>query len=395
MGSPLVLYLDEPTSGLDATTTIDLISSLDKLAKIGMTVVMVIHQPRIEALLLIHNLVLLQKGGFPVYIGKTSGALQYFENFLRIPLPKQTSAADFFLDVISANKKTKYGDVGESWRHYEENVMDKEDRKGIDLELRKRIIISPNTPGRLQQLRLFAGRSFTQIRGQRRGLMIDAFLLVFAGIVAGFCSSETRTVAQMTTTCNGILSIISALRCYGPETAIFRREMQSGISSFSYFFGKAIAALPMIVIYPLFYLSTFYRIANPDVKFMPLYLMLICLNLSGTGLGYFISLAVPLKSSQLAAVVFGLVGLMTGGMRPKLKSLRSNTPGTIMSHITYGPFSTGAIQLATLMNENTFKAEIPIIAQILNDCGYIDDVDGSNMISDEASQLNSLSAALR
>ena len=46
MGSPLVLFLDEPTSGLDATTSQQLIESLETLTELGLTVAMVIHQPR-------------------------------------------------------------------------------------------------------------------------------------------------------------------------------------------------------------------------------------------------------------------------------------------------------------------------------------------------------------
>ena len=44
MASPLVLFLDEPTSGLDATTTMELIESLDVLAGLGLTIAMVIQQ---------------------------------------------------------------------------------------------------------------------------------------------------------------------------------------------------------------------------------------------------------------------------------------------------------------------------------------------------------------
>ena len=43
---PTILMLDEPTSGLDSTTALDIIRSLKRLTAIGMTVVMVVHQPR-------------------------------------------------------------------------------------------------------------------------------------------------------------------------------------------------------------------------------------------------------------------------------------------------------------------------------------------------------------
>ena len=43
---PTVLLLDEPTSGLDATCASEVCSAMKALAKLGLTVVSVIHQPR-------------------------------------------------------------------------------------------------------------------------------------------------------------------------------------------------------------------------------------------------------------------------------------------------------------------------------------------------------------
>jgi ABC-type multidrug transport system ATPase subunit len=43
---PVVLFLDEPTSGLDATSSEVVLSTLKDMARDGMTVITVIHQPR-------------------------------------------------------------------------------------------------------------------------------------------------------------------------------------------------------------------------------------------------------------------------------------------------------------------------------------------------------------
>ena len=209
--------------------------------------------------------------------------------------------------------------------------------------------------------------------------MIDAFLLIFAGIVGGLTASGPVAIAQMCATNNGILAVISSLRCFGPETAIFRREMHSGISSFSYFFGKITAQLPVTLINPLFFLATFYRLCNPEVDFIYLYLILVCLNLRG----YVLSLTMPQKSAQLAAVVCGLIALMCGGVTPTLRSLMSSVAGNSMVYLTYGPFTMGSILLAGLLSDKTFKAELPARTQFMYDRGYIDTIDGQNMLSDE------------
>jgi ABC-type multidrug transport system ATPase subunit len=46
MGNPVILFLDEPTSGLDSTSAEELVTTLSFLAESGMTIAMVIHQPR-------------------------------------------------------------------------------------------------------------------------------------------------------------------------------------------------------------------------------------------------------------------------------------------------------------------------------------------------------------
>lgn len=45
---PSVLFLDEPTSGLDATGSLAVCNALKKIADLGITVALVLHQPRFE-----------------------------------------------------------------------------------------------------------------------------------------------------------------------------------------------------------------------------------------------------------------------------------------------------------------------------------------------------------
>ena len=169
MSSPLVLFLDEPTSGLDATTTMELIDSLEKLADLGLTIAMVIHQPRMEVLDKIDNLMLLQRGGFPVFIGPTKSALPYFEDVLGCKVPPATSTADFFLDVITANQTQAfdYGDLTECFIKYKnsQSAFDefnpKKARKREALKLRT--IPSPKRPLRITQCKHFFDRSLKQI----------------------------------------------------------------------------------------------------------------------------------------------------------------------------------------------------------------------------------------
>lgn len=97
---PSILMLDEPTSGLDASTALDIIRSVKRLTAIGMTVVMVVHQPRYSLFTLFDHVLLLGMGGRTVYLGQSEGALPYFRN-LGYKMPEHENPADWFMDVIS------------------------------------------------------------------------------------------------------------------------------------------------------------------------------------------------------------------------------------------------------------------------------------------------------
>jgi ABC-type multidrug transport system ATPase subunit len=97
---PNVLFLDEPTSGLDATASLEILGALADMAKLGMTVASVIHQPRYSLFTKFENTILMGKGR-PVYIGPSRDALQYFVQELGLECPEAENPADFFLDMIT------------------------------------------------------------------------------------------------------------------------------------------------------------------------------------------------------------------------------------------------------------------------------------------------------
>ena len=100
VGNPSICFLDEPTSGLDSTTSIELIETLKGMTAAGMTLVMVIHQPRYEIFETIDDVLLLGQNGRPVYVGPSKDCLNYFTN-IGFSCPPLKSPADHFLDVMS------------------------------------------------------------------------------------------------------------------------------------------------------------------------------------------------------------------------------------------------------------------------------------------------------
>lgn len=74
-----MLFLDEPTSGLSSSDSEIILDLLKSLALKGKLVFVVIHQPSSQIFKLFDNLILLDKGGYPVYQGNPVDAIIYFK----------------------------------------------------------------------------------------------------------------------------------------------------------------------------------------------------------------------------------------------------------------------------------------------------------------------------
>ena len=138
---PRVLLLDEPTSGLDAFTASSIMEVLQGLANEGRTLILTIHQARSDLFKHFGNVLLLSRGGWPVYAGLGKDMLGYF---LRngYECPKHTNPADFALDMITIDLQQ------------EEREAESRDRvkKLIDQWNEKPEAIQPETEPRLSAI---------------------------------------------------------------------------------------------------------------------------------------------------------------------------------------------------------------------------------------------------
>ena len=96
--APRVLILDEPTSGLDAQAALSIIMLLKALSCNGMTVICVLHQPRLEIFNSLDSLLLLGSGK-QVYFGKRCASEKYFKD-MGYDFNPQLNPADTILDIL-------------------------------------------------------------------------------------------------------------------------------------------------------------------------------------------------------------------------------------------------------------------------------------------------------
>lgn len=104
--SPQFLLLDEPTSGLDSNSAFNLLETLKKLADNGQTILITIHQPRLEAWEIFDSVVVLARGRM-CYKGDPHRTCAYletlFEDDVEITREIQKgikNPADILLDAL-------------------------------------------------------------------------------------------------------------------------------------------------------------------------------------------------------------------------------------------------------------------------------------------------------
>ncbi|ABN67689.2 ABC transporter family protein [Scheffersomyces stipitis CBS 6054] len=114
LNKPSVLFLDEPTTGLDASNALKLVQVLKKLSspEFGVTVVMSIHQPRLEITKLFDKICLITSGGRMVYYGDLAESASYFNriSFLSkntISSHKSSNFIDYIMDIAVKDSTTK------------------------------------------------------------------------------------------------------------------------------------------------------------------------------------------------------------------------------------------------------------------------------------------------
>ncbi|KAF7593441.1 hypothetical protein BBP40_011544 [Aspergillus hancockii] len=145
---PKVLLLDEPTSGLDAFTAMSIIDVLKGLADEGRNLVMTIHQSRTDLFQHFSSVLLLARGGYPVYAGEGSTMLSHF-GALGYTCPRTTNPADFVLDLITVD--LQQADREEVTRERVQKLIINWDQKTLDPGRRTSHIATPAELGSLKR----------------------------------------------------------------------------------------------------------------------------------------------------------------------------------------------------------------------------------------------------
>ncbi|KAJ3123543.1 hypothetical protein HK098_001846 [Nowakowskiella sp. JEL0407] len=372
-GIPVAIFLDEPTSGLDSTAALQVASILRNLTNLGITIVSVIHQPRIEIFELFTDVLMIAPGGETAYLGPVSEAKAYFQRlgfevqsistsfstiFVdvdadSIQFTESGNPADIMMDILSGKGKNPTratvtsADLVKEWKNT--SPMVDLDPTSADEEFIK--IASSLTKERgattLTQTYLCLMRSFSQQYATISGLYLELFVGTFAGVLMGLAAFNVKELyrglliwpyTQLSSTpisytpalvallmgiTSALASAPSGVKVFGEEKLIFWRESAAGHSRFAYYMGKTLSTLPRIALSALHFSSMFYYLSQPVFGFAVLYGVIFMKFFGVYGLSSVISMVVARANGPLLAVVFSLFAAVFCGYGPTIRQAKS------------------------------------------------------------------------
>ena len=260
---PGVLLLDEPTSGLDAFTASSIMDVLRGLAQEGRTLILTIHQSRSDLFEHFGHVLLLARGGCPVYAGAGSLMLEHFAS-LGHPCPPATNPADFALDLITVDLQESRREEASremvrslitSWTDTSSFIHRAASRIATPAELGS--FARSVTPFRTA-FPLLLHRSFINFRRNppsiiARTTQVGGYAVIltlfFAPLKSDYISIQTRLGFLQEFAALYFVGMLQNVAVYPDEKAVFYREHDDGAYPVSAFFLQyTLAEIPFEIV---------------------------------------------------------------------------------------------------------------------------------------------------
>ncbi|KAI8838034.1 P-loop containing nucleoside triphosphate hydrolase protein [Chytriomyces cf. hyalinus JEL632] len=355
--APLAIFLDEPTSGLDATSSLDVANILHSVASLGLTIVAVIHQPRIEIFRKFDDVLMIAPGGRVAYLGPTTLAKQYFET-LGFEFEPMANASDTLMDILAGKGVNRLftltpDQLVEIWedRHsrdiYNEppsGAMAGSNGRNFEREFHVVVpqVVKERGASFIKQVYYCHQRSLIQQSRQVGALALEIFVAMFAGMLMG-----VSTIGKVKELMNGIywgiyillspapldllalygllIGIAIALsgapagvKVFGEEKPVFWREAASGHSRLAYYLGKTIATVYRLILTSLHFTGLYMLLAKPVLDPYMQYALVLFQFWGVYGISCIVSVVVRRENASLLAVVIALFAAIFCGYGPSL-----------------------------------------------------------------------------
>lgn len=168
---PYILFVDEPTSGLSSTDSENVLTLLKEQALSGKIVVINIHQPSSDMFKLFEKVVIMDKGGYPVYYGNPLDSVSYLKSVARRADAEEIQCeccghvqTDEILKILEAKKVNEFGEYTKErllepadwYRMFREKIMQPL-KEPVPVQLPA---LNFKIPSGIQQFLIYSKRNF-------------------------------------------------------------------------------------------------------------------------------------------------------------------------------------------------------------------------------------------
>ncbi|KAJ1337339.1 ATP-binding cassette subfamily G (WHITE) member 2 [Microdochium nivale] len=381
--APMAIFLDEPTSGLDATAASSIMRTLKALAALGMTVIVVIHQPRREIFEMIDSLILLGKGQ-TIYEGSGRDVKGYFAQ-MGYQAPQEANFGDIVTDIITGNGRNykRAGDVSREglighWERSRQSAVLREKRASVmslpssDIQSNRKSIqqvLRRRGAAPWKQFWLCLKRYFLQQFRTKTTLLFELGLSLLAGFLLGLAMNSKKGVmfiglyhspyevlsiamdfksvpelSLLIAIAIGLISGAPGVKVFSEELLLHRRESEAGHSRLSYFLAKTIGVFPRMALACIHFTVPLFLLATPTINWATAFLANLLYFYCIYGLASLISMLIRREDAPLIATMVTLIVGILSGNAPPLSAVKQwhmewlwrSSPGVWLAEIYFG-----------------------------------------------------------
>lgn len=380
--APMAIFLDEPTSGLDATAASSIMRTLKAIARIGISVIVIIHQPRMEIFEMLDQLILLANGQI-IYEGPEDYVQQYLEN-CGFTFPPHANSGDVVTDIITGNGRAykAQGDISKdwlisNWTGSRLHAQMKERHASVVSSLSsahaRRRSVTPSSlmslsksslpidqhqslsdPAMLEALRkrgaprlkqtwLCLRRAMVQQWRDKTSFWFEMALASVAAALLGLAQNsrngvlfrgiykgefailsnavDLTSVPQLSLLMGVAIGLISAapgVRVFSEEMLLHRREAEAGHSRLAYFVAKVLCVLPRMLVACLHFSAITLVLAKPVIPWGIAFLANLGYFWCVYGMSAVISMVAKREDAPLLATMASLILGILCGAAPTL-----------------------------------------------------------------------------
>lgn len=193
---PSVLFVDEPTSGLSSRDSENIMDLLKELALKGKLIFVVIHQPSSEIFKMFDKLLILDTGGFPIYLGNPLDAIVYFKTEVNALNPKESECVrcgnvnpEQIFNIIEAKVVDEYGNLTDKRKtspsEWNKVYLERQDQR-VSKEEPELPEVEFKTPNFLNQLKVFVTRDVLSKITNKQYLAINLLEAPLLGFILSY-----------------------------------------------------------------------------------------------------------------------------------------------------------------------------------------------------------------